>query len=63
MLSEHMNIREFLSDNDLYYKSQEFDKCVQSYGIVHTTISLHHNQSDGMAERSIRTIKGYIRKK
>ena len=50
VLSEHGNIWEFVSDNSPCFKSHEFDKFVQSYGIVHTTISLHHHQSNGMAE-------------
>ena len=52
VLSEHGNIRELVSDNDPCFKSHEFDKCVQSYGIVHTTISLHNHQSKGMAKNS-----------
>ena len=62
VLSEHRNIRGLVSDNGPCFKSHEFDKFVQIYGIVHTTISQHHHQSYGMAERCIRTIKGLIRK-
>ena len=62
VLSEHGNIKEPVSDGSPCFKSHEFDKFVQSYGIVHTMISLHNYQSYGMAERCIRTIKELIRK-
>ena len=62
VLSEHGNIGEPVSDSGPCFKSHEFDSFLQSYGIVHTMLSLHHHQSNGMTERCIRTFKELKRK-
>ena len=61
VLSEYGNIRELVAGNGPCFKSHEFDKFVES-GYCNTMISLDNHQSNGMAERCIRTIKGLIRK-
>ena len=46
-----------VSDNGLQHSSKEFAKISRQYGSVHSTSSPKHPQSNGEAERGVRTVK------
>jgi len=57
--------RETLSlrtDNGPCYKSESFSAFVESWGVVHKTSSPRYPESNGMAERSVKTVKDLLRK-
>ena len=53
--------REIISDNGPQYQ-REYNKFGESWGILHTTSSPRHPQSNGFIERQIRYIKPIIKK-
>lgn len=50
------------SDNGPEYASDEFAKFMTSYGIEHVTSSPNYAQSNGLAERTIQTVKKLLKK-
>ena len=51
-----------VSDNGPQYSSEEFSKFVQEYQCRHVTSSPLYPQSNGEAERAVKTIKGLLKK-
>ncbi|KAK3087333.1 hypothetical protein FSP39_004790 [Pinctada imbricata] len=53
---------ELISDNAPNLTSAEFNTFCKDYGIKHTTSSPHYPQSNGMAERTVQTVKNILKK-
>ncbi|XP_050548981.1 uncharacterized protein K02A2.6-like [Daktulosphaira vitifoliae] len=53
---------ELISDNGPPYNSQEFKCFTSDWGIKHITTSPNYPQSNGLAERSIQTVKKLLKK-
>lgn len=51
-----------ISNNGPQYTSAEFKSFVASYGIEHVTSSLLYAQSNGLAEKSVQTVKNLMKK-
>ena len=51
-----------ISDNGPAYDSVEFAKFAEDWGFSHTTASPHHPQANGLAERTVRTVKQIFKK-
>ena len=51
-----------ISDNGPQYTSWEFVNFVKEYNIQHVTSSPHFPRSNGLAERTVQTIKGSLKK-
>lgn len=52
----------FLSDNGTQYSSQAFKKFAANWNFKHITSSPHYPQSNGLAEKSVQTIKNLMKK-
>ena len=50
------------SDNGPQFASECFRKCAREWGFSHVTSSPHFPQSNGEAERAVRTIKDILKK-
>jgi len=50
------------TDNGPCYKSESFSAFVESWGVVHKTSSPRYPESNGMAVRSVKTVKDLLRK-
>nr|XP_050049913.1 uncharacterized protein K02A2.6-like [Dermacentor andersoni] len=62
IFARHGIPQEVRSDNGPPFSSQEFAAFAASYGFNHMTSSPHYAQSNGEAERMVRTIKDPFRK-
>ncbi len=54
--------KEIVSDNGPQYTGQAFQEMCNDWGITHTTSSPRFPQSNGLAERTVRTVKAIIKK-
>jgi len=50
------------TDNGPCYKSESFSAFMESWGVVHKTSRPRYPESNGMAERSVKTVKDFLRK-
>lgn len=55
--SHHGIPEKLITDNGPQYSSGEFREFSKQYGFVHETSSPHHPQSNGLAEKTVQTIK------
>ena len=70
MVAEHMKAifselgipKTLVSDNGPCYTGDQFKKTMSHLGITHITTSLHHHQSNGLAEGYVRIIKNLLSK-
>lgn len=62
IFARHGIPREVRSDNGSPFSSHEFAALAASYGFDHVTSSPHYAQSNGEAERMVRTLKELFRK-
>ena len=51
-----------VTDNASYFTSQEFQDFVKLNGIRHVTSAPYHPASNGLAERSVQTVKEFLKK-
>ncbi|KAK3103001.1 hypothetical protein FSP39_015684 [Pinctada imbricata] len=62
MFARHGIPDELITDNAPNLVSEEFHKFATDYGFIHTTSSPLYAQSNGMAERTVQTVKNLMRK-
>lgn len=62
IFARHGIPEELMSDNAPNLVSEEFDRFCKEYGFRHTTSSPHYPQSNGMAERTVQTVKKILKK-
>ena len=60
IFSRHGVLVTFVSDNGPHNASWEMQEFAESYGFKHITSSPHFPQSNGMAERSVKTVKSLL---
>ena len=60
IFSRHGIPSEFVSDNGPQFDSREMKEFAASYNFTHTTSSPHYPQSNGLAERMVKTVKELI---
>ena len=60
IFSRHGIPRTVVSDNGPQYNSAETKDFASSYGFNHATSSPHYCQSNGLAERTVKTVKGLL---
>ena len=51
----------FMSDNGPQFDSKEMEQFAKSYCFQHITSSTHYHQSNGLAERIVKTVKSLLR--
>ena len=61
IFSRHGIPESLISDNGPQYASQEFTNIARSYNFCHVMSSPHFPQSNGQAERTVRTIKKLLK--
>ena len=57
VFARHGIPHEVISDNGPAYDSAEFAKFAEGWDFAHTTASPHYPQANGLAERTVRTVK------
>ena len=57
IFARHGIPEELISDNGPQYSSQDFEDFAKRYGFQHTTSSPHYPQGNGLAERTVKTMK------
>ncbi|CAB4019464.1 sec1 family domain-containing 2 [Paramuricea clavata] len=62
IFARHGIPREVKSDNGPQYTSQEFGNFSQEWNFQHATTSPYHPQANGLAERSVQTVKNLLNK-
>jgi len=62
IFARHGIPQEVVSDNGPQYSSLEHKKFANEYGFLHTTSSQKFPQSNGKAERAVRTVKNLLKK-
>ena len=61
LFSRHGIPQVVVSDNGPQFSSQEFEEFSKSYGFTHVTSSPHYPQSNGLAERNVKTVKKLLK--
>ena len=61
VFSRHGIPATLFSDNGPQYNSHEFDEFAATYNFAHVTSSPHYPQSNGHAERAVKTVKGLLK--
>ena len=61
IFSRHGIPETIVSDNGPQYSSQEFAEFASQYGFTHSTSSPHFPQSNGHAERAVKTVKKLLK--
>ena len=62
ILYRHGIPKHMFSDNGPQYSSLEYKKFAEEYGFLHTTSSPRFPQSNGEAERAVKTVKAMLKK-
>ena len=62
IFARHGVPQEVVSDNGPPYSSLDFKQFAAKYGFTHTTSSPRYPQSNGVAERAVKTIKSLLKK-
>lgn len=62
IFEEHGICKKLVSDSGAQFSSAEFKRFTKDYDFEHVMSSPHHQQSNGMAERTIQTIKRILKK-
>ena len=62
IFARHGIPKEVISDNGPQYSSLEYKKFTEEYGFLHTTSSPKFPQSNGEAERAVKTVKVLLKK-
>ena len=62
IFARHGIPKQIISDNGPQYSSLEFKKFAEEYGFLHTTSSPKFPQSNGEAERAVKTVKAMLKK-
>ena len=62
ILARHGIPKQMISNNGPQYSSLEFKKFAEEYGFLHTISSPKFPQSNGEAERAVKTVKALLKK-
>ncbi len=62
VFATHEYPEQIVSDNGTGFANDEFQTFTKAHGILHTFTSPYHPSSNGMAERSVQTMKQALKK-
>ena len=62
VFSRHGIPETVMSDNGPQYTPTEFDEFATAYSFMHSNSSLYYTQSNGLAERTVKTVKELLKK-